>query len=97
MLGSTTARTLAPSKEAFDTPLSPLPLGNKPGSATGLSGDYPDGTSTRRYGPTFRTQHRDILPRTGRTAYGRHEAALRDDVQQVGQAEVLLGIIPEKL
>jgi hypothetical protein len=55
--GGTTARTLAPSKEAFDTPLSPPPLSDEPGPATGLSGDYPDGTCTRRSGPVFRTQH----------------------------------------
>jgi len=55
--GDATARTLAPSKEAFDAPLSPPPLNGEPGPATGLSGDYPDGTSTRRSGPVSRTQH----------------------------------------
>ncbi|HUC13482.1 MAG TPA: hypothetical protein VMS00_03430, partial [Acidimicrobiales bacterium] len=44
---------------AFDTPLSPPPLDDGPGPATGLSGDYPDGTSTRRAGPVCRTQHAD--------------------------------------
>ena len=57
MPDGTTARTLAPSKEAFDTPLSPPPLGDEPGPATGRSGIYPDGTCTRRSGPVFRTQH----------------------------------------
>src|SRR5690348_18223168 len=52
-----TARVLAPSKEAFDTPLSPPPLNGEPGPATGRSGAYPDGTSTRRPGPASRTQH----------------------------------------
>jgi len=55
--GGTTARTLAPSKEAFDAPLSPPPLDDEPGPATGLSGVYPDGTLTRWLGPVFRTQH----------------------------------------
>src|SRR5690606_23407454 len=53
----TTARTLAPSKEALDTPLSPPPLSNEPGSATGRSDTYPDGTSTRRRDPASWTQH----------------------------------------
>ena len=52
-----TARTLAPSKEAFDALLSPPPLEDEPGSATGRSGAYPDGTLTRRSGPVFRTHH----------------------------------------
>ena len=52
-----TARTLAPSKEALDTPLSPPPLSDEPGPATGRSGAYPDGTSTRQPGPACRTQH----------------------------------------
>src|SRR5581483_4829697 len=53
----TTARTLAPSKEAFDTPLSPPPLDDEPGPATGRSDTYPDGTPTRWPGPASRTQH----------------------------------------
>lgn len=57
MPGGTTAHTLAPSKEALDTPLSPRPLDHEPGSATGLSDDYPDGTRTRWSGPACRTQH----------------------------------------
>ena len=48
--GDATARALAPSEEAFDVPLSPPPVGDEPGPATGLSGDYPDRTSTRRSG-----------------------------------------------
>src|SRR5215470_13705486 len=52
-----TARALAPSKEAFDTPLSPPPLNDEPGPATGRSGAYPDGTFTREPGPACRTQH----------------------------------------
>src|SRR5262249_43446222 len=57
-------RALAPSKEALDTPLSPPPLNDEPGPATGLSGDYPDGTSTRRPGPASRTHHaRTLRPR----------------------------------
>jgi len=52
-----TARVLAPRKEAFDTPLSPPPLNDEPGPATGRSGAYPDGTFTRRPGPASRTQH----------------------------------------
>jgi len=64
----TTARTLAPSKEAFDTPLSPPPLGDEPGPATGRSGIYPDGTCTRRSGPVFRTQHDDRLMGRSRTS-----------------------------
>ncbi len=51
------ARTLAPSKEALDAPLSTPPLDDGPGPATGLSGVYPDGTLTRWAGPVFRTQH----------------------------------------
>jgi hypothetical protein len=42
-----TARTLAPSEEALDTPLSPPPLDDEPGPATRRSGAYRDGTSTR--------------------------------------------------
>src|SRR6202008_3957697 len=52
-----TARVLAPSTEALDAPLSPPPLNDEPGPATGHSGVYPDGTSTRRPGPASRTQH----------------------------------------
>jgi len=59
--GGTTARTLAPSKEAFDAPLSPPPLDDEPGPATGRSGAYPDGTLTRWSGPAFRTQQAAIL------------------------------------
>jgi len=59
--GGTTARTLAPSKEALDAPLSPPRLRDEPGPATGLSGDYPDGTLTRWSGPAFRTQHLRIV------------------------------------
>ena len=53
-----TARTLAPSKEALDTPLSPTLLNIEPGPATGLSGTYPGGTYTHWSGPAFRTHHR---------------------------------------
>src|SRR5260370_25809250 len=56
-----TGRLLAPSKEALDAPLSPPPLNDEPGPATGHSGVYPDGTSTRRPGPASRTQHEPIL------------------------------------
>ena len=56
-----TARVLAPSKEAFDTPLSPPPLSDEPGPATGRSGAYPDRTFTRRPGPACRTQHEGNL------------------------------------
>ena len=63
MPGGTTAHTLAPSKEALDTPLSTPPLDDEPGSATGLSSDYPHGTPTRRSGPAFRTQHQRRLRR----------------------------------
>ncbi len=59
--GGATARTLAPSKEALDAPLSPPPLGDEPGPATGLSGVYPDGTLTRWSGPAFRTHHERSL------------------------------------
>src|SRR5713226_8402062 len=52
-----TARVLAPSKEALDAPLSPPPLNDEPGPATGHSGVYPDGTSTCTPGPASRTQH----------------------------------------
>ena len=48
-----TAHALAPSKEALDTPLSPPPLNDEPGPATGRSGAYPDGTHTRRPGTSF--------------------------------------------
>ena len=51
-----TARALAPSEEAFDTPLSPPPLSDEPGPATGRSGAYPNGTLTRKPGPACRTQ-----------------------------------------
>ena len=57
MPGGATARTLAPSKEAFDAPLSPRPLDHEPGPATGCSGIYPGGTRTRWSGPVSRTQH----------------------------------------
>ena len=48
---------LAPSKEAFDTPLSLMDLSIRPGPATGRSDAYPDGTCTRWSVPTFRTHH----------------------------------------
>jgi hypothetical protein len=57
------ARVLAPSKEAFDAPLSPPPLSDEPGPATGHSGVYPDGISTRRPGPAFRTPYGAMLRR----------------------------------
>jgi hypothetical protein len=50
-------RPLAPSEEALDTPLSPPPLSNEPGPATGRSGAYPDRTLTCKPGPAFRTHH----------------------------------------
>jgi hypothetical protein len=58
-----TARVLAPSKEALDTPLSPPPLSDEPGPATEGSGAYPDGTFTRRPGPASRTQHGSTITR----------------------------------
>ena len=61
MSSDTTARTLAPSEEALDTPLNPPPLGDVSGSATGLSGDYPDGTLTHWLDTTFRTHHAPSL------------------------------------
>jgi hypothetical protein len=57
MPGGITARTLAPSEEAFDAPLSPPPLDDEPGPATGLSGSYPGGTCTHWSSPAVRTQH----------------------------------------
>jgi hypothetical protein len=51
------ARALAPSEEALETPLSPPPLDDEPGPATGRSGAYPDRTLTCKPGPAFRTQH----------------------------------------
>ena len=51
----TTARDLAPSREAFDTPLSPPALSDEPGPATRRSDTYRDGTSTRKPGPASRT------------------------------------------
>jgi hypothetical protein len=62
MPNGTTAHALAPSEEALDAPLSPPPLGDRPGPATGLSGDYPGGTRTRWSGPAFRTHHGATLP-----------------------------------
>ena len=56
-LANATARVLAPSKEALDTPLSPPPLSDEPGPATGHSGAYPNGTPIRRPGPASRTHH----------------------------------------
>jgi hypothetical protein len=41
------ARALAPSEEALDAPLSPPPLNDEPGPATGRPGAYPDRTLTR--------------------------------------------------
>jgi hypothetical protein len=38
-------------------PLSPPPLSDEPGPATGRSGAYPNGTLTRKPGPACRTQH----------------------------------------
>jgi hypothetical protein len=55
--GGTTARVLAPSKEALDTPLNPPPLDDEPGPATRRSGTYRDGTPTRWLRPASRTQH----------------------------------------
>jgi len=52
-----TARALAPPREALDTPLSPPPLNGEPGPATGRSGPYPDGTSTRWPDQASRTHH----------------------------------------
>src|SRR5439155_10779182 len=52
-----TARVLASSKEAFDTPLSQRGLPLQPGPATGRSGAYPGGTCTRWPGPASRTHH----------------------------------------
>jgi hypothetical protein len=48
---------LAPSEEAFDTPLSPPRLHNEPGPATRRSGTYRDGTHTRWPDPASRTHH----------------------------------------
>ena len=65
----TTARTLAPSEEVLDTPLSPPPLGDKPGYATGHSGIYPAGTCTRR---SLQFSGRDMvsgLPPASRTSH----------------------------
>ena len=62
MSSDTTAHTLAPSEEAFDIPLSPPPLGDEPGPATGPSGTYPDGTCTRWSNATSRTHHDKRLP-----------------------------------
>lgn len=52
-----TARDLAPSKEFFDTLLSPPDLSNEPGSATGRSDTYPDRTHTCELDAAFRTHH----------------------------------------
>lgn len=52
-----TARVLAPSEEAFDTPLDRAGLPARPGPATGRSDAYPDGTSTRWPDTASRTQH----------------------------------------
>ena len=57
MPSGTTAHTLAPSEEALDAPLSPPPLGDEPGPATGPSGTYPGGTYTHWSDATFRTHH----------------------------------------
>jgi hypothetical protein len=62
-----TARTLAPSTEAFDAPLSAMVLTIKPGPATGLSGDYPDETHARWSGPALRTHHFARVPPMGYT------------------------------
>jgi phospholipase/carboxylesterase len=81
-----TARDLAPSEEALDTPLSPPDLSNEPGSATGRSGAYPDGTFTRRFGPAFRTQHVLSLRapyRLGPDAYGWFSFDVHPDGQRV--------------
>jgi hypothetical protein len=51
------ARTIAPSKEALDTPLSPPDLSDEPGPATRRSATYRDGTHTRWPDPASRTQH----------------------------------------
>src|ERR1035437_1202081 len=70
MPGGITARTLAPSVEALDAPLSPAPLGDGPGPATGLSGFYPGGTCTHWSGPAFRTQHEVIVEAGDRSGKG---------------------------
>ncbi|MDN5760340.1 MAG: hypothetical protein L0H59_17755, partial [Tomitella sp.] len=44
---------------ALDAPLSPPDLSDKPEPATGRSGTYPGGTSTRWSDPAFRTHHGD--------------------------------------
>jgi hypothetical protein len=51
------AHALAPSKEALDAPLSPPPLSDEPGPATGHSGVYPDRTHTGRPDPAFKAHH----------------------------------------
>jgi hypothetical protein len=98
----TTARTLAPSKEAFDTPLSPPPLGDEPGPATGRSGIYPDGTCTRRSGPVFRTQHAQQLsielPTTEVMTWQlllRHAGDLRWSMPAISEIRHCLAVISE--
>jgi hypothetical protein len=64
------ARTLAPSKKALDTPLSPPPLDDEPGPASRRSSTYPDRTTTRKPGPASRTQHAGKLHRGSPTRLG---------------------------
>ena len=52
-----TARAIAPSKEAFDTPLGRQGLPGRLGPATRRSGAYRDGTHTRRPDAACRTHH----------------------------------------
>jgi len=87
--GGTTARTLAPSKEAFDAPLSPPPLDDRPGPATGRTGAYPDGTLTRWSGPAFRTHHDAILRNLASLTAGFASWELRS-----GRLSVLHGMRP---
>ena len=55
--------------DLLDAPLSPPPLNDEPGPATGRSGANPDGTSTRRPGPASRTKQVSSLISAARQAW----------------------------
>src|SRR5512144_1339201 len=65
------ADLLDESTRALDTPLSPPPLDDEPGPATGRSGAYPDRTHTCWLGTACRTQHSKEPMRSRPTASGR--------------------------
>ena len=69
-IGGVKARPASGRPASGQVPCAASPLIDEPGPATGHSGVYPDGTSTRRPGPASRTQHERTI--TGRQEAGPH-------------------------